>query len=62
MSGLDPLTIFPPITFPLTDVYSIISFSISAYPILVVPTPTFSKVENDEALSTVIGDVDDASY
>ena len=46
------LVILPPIVFPLTAVYSIISFPICRNPVLVVPTPTLSNVENWVASST----------
>ena len=43
---------FPPILLPLTAVYLITSSPICKNPVLVVPTPTFSNVENRLASST----------
>ena len=39
-----------------------ISSSINRNPVFVVPTPTFSKVENSEVSSIDIGEVDSESY
>ena len=56
-----PLTIVPPITPPDAEVYEITSSPIRKYPALVVPTPTFSKVENALESSTDIDPVESAA-
>ena len=58
MIGLSPLAMLPPIVLPSTLVYSITSSPIKRYPVFVVPTLTFSKVENPVASSTERPDVE----